>query len=328
MTEVGRGTPPTQETPGNPDVNWLAERLAETDEQAKEQLRNALVICAPEVIQSVLAETDEVERGGGLLTADGQRRRTVCGVFFHLLRKRLTREEWKRLAPAAPPAAPQPTKLMWPARAPVVSEALARPGECLAMVTAWAPPRARVRTGHVVVPLESPVSLHGVSRALPRPDESPPMVCNICVAEWQWMHLGDRVRRATLLQADGVGFLNDAKNAMVVLSGEVELDTARASGREPGATLRLSGTPGNVIQVGNCSVTAMVGRRQPPPHRGLPTMSRTPTVFVVYVPTAEWRAAQQQPGGAQYVFRGRFFPDQELGAVAVLADSVERLPQA
>ena len=68
----------------------------------------------------------------------------------------------------------------------------------------------------------------------------------------------------------------------------------------------LTGRPGHVAELGTAAVTAMVGDRQPIPQRGLPSMPRLPTAYVVYMPAADWKKVQEtaQPTD-RLIVRGR-----------------------
>jgi len=51
-------------------------------------------------VRRLVAETMRVQRSGGLMTADGARRRTPGGVFFHLLRDAMPPDEYRELMKA------------------------------------------------------------------------------------------------------------------------------------------------------------------------------------------------------------------------------------
>jgi hypothetical protein len=46
-------------------------------------------LCGASFAQALVKEAQEIEAGDGLMTADGERRRTLGGVFFYLARFRL-----------------------------------------------------------------------------------------------------------------------------------------------------------------------------------------------------------------------------------------------
>lgn len=71
-----------------------AEALKERDVTP---LRNAAIMLGLDAIVTLLQRTGERERGGGMLTADGKRRRTAGGVFFAFLKEVASKEEYKAI---------------------------------------------------------------------------------------------------------------------------------------------------------------------------------------------------------------------------------------
>ena|SRR6516225_5278311 len=62
-------------------------------------LRQVLRTLGQDRCAAILADTLTCEANGGMLTKDGTRRRTPGGVFFQLVRERLTPQERRRLFP-------------------------------------------------------------------------------------------------------------------------------------------------------------------------------------------------------------------------------------
>lgn len=48
-------------------------------------------------ILSLVEEVEEVEQSGGQVVADGSRRRTKGGVFFNLLKGKVSKEQWDKV---------------------------------------------------------------------------------------------------------------------------------------------------------------------------------------------------------------------------------------
>ncbi|MDQ5853297.1 MAG: phosphorylated adapter RNA export RNA-binding domain-containing protein, partial [Chloroflexota bacterium] len=100
----------------------IAQELGETQPVPLAQIRRIVQRLGPEAALAVLEETKQIEAQGGLLLPDGSRRRTPGGVFFFLVRQRVTPEDravifpgWSKRptsqtgtphAPAAQPEAP------------------------------------------------------------------------------------------------------------------------------------------------------------------------------------------------------------------------------
>lgn len=71
-------------------VETIATTLGETDARAREQIHNSVTVLGVEAAHDLLQEVLAIEAAGGMLTADGSRRRTPGGVYHYLLKRRLT----------------------------------------------------------------------------------------------------------------------------------------------------------------------------------------------------------------------------------------------
>jgi RNA recognition motif-containing protein len=109
----------------------LTQHLHEESE-ALPRIERIARYCGIEFARAIADEAVEIEAQGGLMTYDGTRRRTLGGVFFQLVRKRVSPPVYKELfyfkpkrpkgnpaqqknqaAPALPPA-PKPIKILSP----------------------------------------------------------------------------------------------------------------------------------------------------------------------------------------------------------------------
>jgi len=73
-------------------VQQLAEQLRETDHLPRYLLRMIVEQCGVEFCDQILRETLEIEAQGGMMVKNGERRRTVGGVFFFLARAKMAPE--------------------------------------------------------------------------------------------------------------------------------------------------------------------------------------------------------------------------------------------
>ncbi|TVR22818.1 MAG: hypothetical protein EA396_05370 [Anaerolineaceae bacterium] len=71
----------------------VANTLGEKDRKPYGQIAALVRMRGEDFIREVLADTLQIEAQGGMMTAKGDRRRTIGGVFFRLARERLTRNE-------------------------------------------------------------------------------------------------------------------------------------------------------------------------------------------------------------------------------------------
>jgi hypothetical protein len=78
-------------------VDLLSIELSEHDPMQVQSLRNCVIQLGIDRCVELLTETAAIDAGGGLPTADGQRKRTVGGTFFHLVKGVATKEQFKKI---------------------------------------------------------------------------------------------------------------------------------------------------------------------------------------------------------------------------------------
>jgi hypothetical protein len=145
-------------------INTIAKALGETDEGPLAQIKAVVDNLGEQPCLTLLAETEKIEKAGGLMRGDGSGRRSPGGVFFFLARQRLPRDvraaifnDKKPRDPRAPASAPPEVKKKSSANAapPPSSSGL---------------PRRRV---FEVVPASKPAAAMSAPRSEPR-GEWPP----------------------------------------------------------------------------------------------------------------------------------------------------------
>lgn len=75
----------------------IAQQLGETEPKPRYQIARIIMLCGIEFAQEMVKQALEVEADGGLLTSDGERRRTLGGVFFYLARTNMPEEERQQI---------------------------------------------------------------------------------------------------------------------------------------------------------------------------------------------------------------------------------------
>jgi PHAX RNA-binding domain len=73
-------------------INTIAKALGEADEGPVAQIKAVVDNLGEQACLTLLAETDKIEKAGGLMRGDGSGRRSPGGVFFFLARQRLPRD--------------------------------------------------------------------------------------------------------------------------------------------------------------------------------------------------------------------------------------------
>ena len=96
----------------------IADQLDETQDEPCYTIRLALLLLGPVRVQALVEKALSIEESGGMLTSDGTRRRTVGGVFFHLLKKACTPGQREQLF-AVDDNAGKPARKKYAKRKPV-----------------------------------------------------------------------------------------------------------------------------------------------------------------------------------------------------------------
>jgi hypothetical protein len=98
-------------------INTIAKALGESDEGPLAQIKAVVDNLGDQACLTLLAETEKIEKAGGLMRGDGSGRRSPGGVFFFLARQRLPRDvraaifnDKKPRDPNAPKSTPVPAK--------------------------------------------------------------------------------------------------------------------------------------------------------------------------------------------------------------------------
>src|SRR4051794_10337734 len=95
-------------------INTIAKALGESDEGPLAQIQAVLTHLGEQSCLTLLAETEKIEKAGGLMRGDGSGRRSPGGVFFFLARQRLPRDlraaifNDKKPRDPRPPGSPPP----------------------------------------------------------------------------------------------------------------------------------------------------------------------------------------------------------------------------
>ncbi len=96
----------TQPTDTRELVSTIAQQLGETQAGPISQIRRVVQRLGPEAALAFLQETQQIEAQGGQMLPDGSRRRTAGGVFFSLVKDRVSARD--RAAIFFTPAQRQP----------------------------------------------------------------------------------------------------------------------------------------------------------------------------------------------------------------------------
>jgi len=180
------------------------EHLAEVLQEPKiPLLRQILRTLGPARTIDLLTEALQVEAAGGMLTKDGSRRRTPGGVFFQLVKERVTAKERRQLFPrpaaqhtrasmlAQPHTSPQ--LLTWDEVSRIIETLATGPvGEARTMKLTLIGRPGQVETrGQVVVFRMQGKPPATLPRGLPPVPNTAPLTWNVMVALRQWNRVKD-----------------------------------------------------------------------------------------------------------------------------------------
>jgi hypothetical protein len=108
--------------PYDTTADFVAETLGERDASPREQIQAIVETLGETDTLALLARTERIENGGGMVLPDGTRRRTRGGVFFQLARKALTPEQREAIFPrSVEPESPLRERTV--AMTPLIAEA-------------------------------------------------------------------------------------------------------------------------------------------------------------------------------------------------------------
>jgi hypothetical protein len=169
-------------------------------------LRQVLRTLGPDRTAAILTDTLQCEAAGGMRTKDGSRRRTPGGVFFQLVKERVTAHERRRLfphprpqqgqrPPQRSPTQPQeqPAALTW-AEVQTLTQTLAThpAGEARTMKLTLIGRPGKVETrGQAVVFRMQGKPPGALPRGLPPVPAQAPLTWNVMVALRQWNRVKD-----------------------------------------------------------------------------------------------------------------------------------------
>ncbi len=187
-------------------VQTIAQTLGETDRAVIAQLRRAIRVLGVDATHALVAETQQLEAQGGMLTRDGSRRRTPGGVFFQLVLQRMpTRDRWfvfrydKRRQKGRPPgstnalAAGEP-----PFTLDLLPEIIAQiqqwGGATTVKITVIGRPTQAIERGEVIILGLINERAPSLPKGLPAPPTPTKYV--VLVARKQWQKVADALNNA------------------------------------------------------------------------------------------------------------------------------------
>ena len=212
-------------------------------------LTQVLRVLGQDRCAAILADTLTCEATGGMLTRDGTRRRTPGGVFFQLVRERVTPHERRRLFPhPAPPHGQrqphgqpqrQPTTLTWDEASSLIQTLATQPaGEARTMklTLIGRPGKVETRSQAVVFRMQGKPP-GALPRGLPPVPTQAPLTWTVMVALRQWNRVKDSLtaNQDDQLIIEGYPLMQGTQTVLLAQNcTSVALQRARKQGQQQG----------------------------------------------------------------------------------------------
>lgn len=172
-------------------VGSIAEALGETEPEPQKAIVRLVKVVGEERALALLAETQAIEAGEGLLTSTGQRR-TPGGCFFKLAKDRLSPQERGRVFGPPPKRNPSPKKALgppdWAELLPVATVLVTTPAHGQAdkmKLTLIGKPGKIIEKGDLVLTTLAGAKAPSLPKGLPVPPPEPTTTL-IFIAVKQW----------------------------------------------------------------------------------------------------------------------------------------------
>ena len=206
-------------------VQRIAQELGETQRVPIGQIRRIVQHLGTERALAFLEETRQVEAQGGMLLPDGSRRRTPGGVFFSLVKERLSTADRTAIFPVWP-GKKRPMGTATPAQpaAPVaISELPSMTGEVRTVkitLIGRPGPTTATRGGYIMTSMQN-TKVPSLPKGLPAPP-SVPTSYTVYIAPKQWNSVAAALRDpADLLIVEGWPTYDPALEGIAVFATNV-----------------------------------------------------------------------------------------------------------
>lgn len=330
-------------------VRYITQQLGETAKQARGMIWRIVHECGAEQALEWLREAQEIEAHGGMLTEDGERRRTPGGVFFRLVRDKLGGSgalgdarameryraifgtpRWRERArpgsgDAAPP--PPPAPIPWEERAAHWRALEARSGgaTALKLELTGKPGNVIEKERQTMLMLTHHGALPPMPRAVPVPPEPIDLAYIVTINAKHWRPAQERPP-GSLLSFSGVGLYDPKLEGMSVFAmGPVKVrnpDDRLAEGDLKPPAITVVGQVGTPLIRPDITLVRMIyagplpalpkGLERPDPVSARP--------IGLYITAKAWRkvaAALADDPADTFIGSGTPYYDAALGIVAV-----------
>jgi len=237
----------------------IAAQLHETEPGPRIAISKVINFLGRATCLDLLHKTQEIEAKGGMMTSNGDRRRTPGGVWFYLARGVMTPEQrravWPRLpkvkkkpAQGAPDARPQPAKPKAPKekqsaptpawtwddhdRIAAVQEAETEKGTASVKITLVGRPGKIVDRGQCIVTVMEDGKTPALPKGLPTPTPAPTKYA-VYIASKQWKKVEEAIKDPEdALIVEGIPKTDAQVSAIAVFTTNVTTKKLQAAQRQ------------------------------------------------------------------------------------------------
>ncbi|MGQ9887310.1 MAG: hypothetical protein ACUVSX_02355 [Aggregatilineales bacterium] len=228
-------------------THQIAQKLGETEQKPIRQIGIIVRHFGAEAALALLAETEAIEAQGGMMIANGRRRRTPGGVFFYLAKERMTPEEREQLLPSRyirikqyramlreqEEKANLPT-FVWETRHAAIAPALAEQGEVssVRITMVGRPGKVELFRDMVVTAMAHTGKFPTFPRGVPAPPETP-TVYTVYMSSAHWHKVKQSIENEPedMLIVEGFCAYDEAVGAMAVYAISVTSKKLEAAKR-------------------------------------------------------------------------------------------------
>lgn len=222
----------------------IAQALGEQDSPPRHQIKRIVEVCGPRQSLAWLKETQAIEARGGMPTSDGARRRTPGGVYFKLVRDRLTRAGLTRQMYAIfrpqlvtkEAAGPEVSQAAWHNRSRSISKNRNTTGKAFEVkVTLIGKPGKAVERQHfTLLQMKHSGPLPALPKGVPRPEKVPTTTYVVYISAKQWRKVKESLSNPDdVLIVEGTQMYDAEYSAIAVFATNTTTKLLQQAQRQP-----------------------------------------------------------------------------------------------
>ncbi|MEI8165473.1 MAG: hypothetical protein WCG26_03805 [Chloroflexales bacterium] len=230
----------------------LSKLLNEHTPHATGQIRRIVRHLGPAAAQATATEAIQLEAAGGMLLPDGSRRRTLGGVFFAIVRARLSPEEQALIfplfstrkpkapgaAPAGQDAAPAPAlpAVTWADRLILIADLKAASGKAttVKMTLIGRPARVSEQAQFTLLTLVYAGPLPALPKGIPVPTTVPSTTYSVYIGKKQWKQVAEALTNPEdVLIVEGIPVADAASATISIFATKTTTKLLQQASRPP-----------------------------------------------------------------------------------------------